>query len=282
VELSVYLIVMAGPGLGQILPLRERDVVIGRGDDCDLQLMDGGVSRQHARVRWIRQAMAYVVEDMGSSNGTRVNGEKIEGSRPLERGDKLQFGPDSVVRVSYGDEPETQYASRMSRVALRDGLTGIFNRRYFDDRLAAEVAFARRHKCPLALLFIDIDHFKNVNDSHDHLCGDAVLRQFAQLIGGMIRAEDVLARYGGEEFAVICRETSETNAMVVAVRIMEAIRAHRFTHNDIKLSLTASVGVAAMEGPGIQDGGQLVAAADRAMLAAKQGGRDRIVKASRV
>ena len=93
----------------------------------------------------------------------------------------------------------------MYESALRDGLTKVFNKKYFIDRLESEFTFSIRHASPLSLVLFDIDHFKKVNDTHGHLAGDYVLAEISTLLTGALRAEDVFARYGGEEFAVICR-----------------------------------------------------------------------------
>jgi two-component system cell cycle response regulator len=157
---------------------------------------------------------------LGSRNGTRINGVGItDAPHRLERGDIIELGLQTVLRVSFADEAETRYARQMYDAVLRDGLTGVYNRRYFESRLRTEIAFARRHETNLALVMIDIDHFKLINDTHGHPVGDAVLCWLVDLVELGIRTEDVFARYGGEEFAILCRETGEEQAAIVAERV---------------------------------------------------------------
>lgn len=275
---KVYLIALAGANVGQVHAL-DRDVtLIGRDDEANIQILDGGISRRHAVIIWDRSARQYAIRDMGSRNGTIVNDVRIDGSHELSRGDKIQLGVKTVLRVSFGDESETRYAQRMYQAVLRDALTGIFNRRYLFQRLVSELAFSLRHKTPLALCFLDIDHFKAVNDTYDHQCGDAVLRQTAQLIEHTIRAEDVLARYGGEEFAIIGRESTEYQASIMADRVRRTIEDHNFTFGELELGVTISIGVAALDNNDLTSKERLIAAADEAVLKAKELGRNRVVR----
>src|SRR5712692_8723958 len=133
-----------------------------------------------------------------------------------------------------------------AELAVRDSLTGLFNRREFDSRLADEVQRAARYQRPLSLLMIDIDHFKLYNDQHGHPQGDALLRELSLLFLGCVRSTDFVARYGGEEFAVILPETNPTSALAVANSILERVCAHPFPDRQSQPggSLTVSIGVA--------------------------------------
>lgn len=276
---DVFLVVMAGTSVGGVLPLKKAANLVGRDDDADVQVVDGGISRRHALISWDPHAGAFQCNDLGSRNGTSVNGRDVTAPRYLRRGDKIELGIHTILRVSFADEPETRYAQEMNQRVLRDGLTGIFNRRYFDERLASEVAFSARHGAPLSLLLADIDHFKQVNDEHDHQTGDAVLQQFAHQVERLIRTEDVLARYGGEEFTVICRDTDEEHAALLADRIREKVARKAFTFRELKLAVTVSIGVATTSET-IKDMASLVEAADSALYKAKSGGRNQVVRYS--
>ena len=277
---EVFLIALAGASVGQVFPM-DRDVtMIGRDDEADIQILDGGISRRHAMMARDPATRSVSIRDMGSSNGTLVNDVRIEGTHELQRGDKIQLGVNTVLRLSFGDDVETRYAQRMYQAVLRDALTGVFNRRYLFQRLSSELAFSLRHKTPLALCFLDIDHFKRVNDTYDHQCGDAVLRQTAQLIDRTIRAEDVLARYGGEEFAIIGRESTEEQASFMAERVRRSIEEHNFTFGELELKVTISIGVAALDDNDLTTKEALIAAADGAVLRAKEQGRNRVVRHS--
>lgn len=281
-EVGFFLIALSGQAVGQVHPLKREQLLLGRGDDVDIQILDAGLSRRHAILHCDFEKKRFSVEDLESHNGTTVNGARLQGMRLLKLGDKLQLGMSTVLRFSSDSEPETQYALSMYSAVLKDTLTGAYNRRYLDERLASELSFAARHSWGLSLLFVDIDHFKKVNDTHDHLCGDAVLRQFARRVSEIIRAEDELCRYGGEEFAIICKKTREEDAAVLAERIRMQTAEAPFVFHGIHLHVTVSIGVACYDPDAAipLTPRELVAAADGAMLRAKAGGRNRTVLSS--
>ena len=163
-------------------------------------------------------------------------------------------------------------------VGLRDALTGINNRRFFDQRLSEEVSRAQRSGSPLSCLFIDLDHFKRVNDQHGHQAGDAVLKQVSKLLSDRLRQTDVLARYGGEEFIILLADTVQEDATLIAEQIRDRVAKALFAIPPGKsLHVTLSIGVATMAVPGsIKDGRQLIALADQAVYAAKLSGRNRV------
>jgi two-component system cell cycle response regulator len=160
---------------------------------------------------------------------------------------------------------------------MHDPLTGVYNRRYLDDHLAAEFAFAARHGTELALLLIDADYFKRVNDTWGHAAGDAALRALAGHLQHSVRSEDMIARFGGEEFAVLARETSANGAMAVAERIRKSVeRTPVQLEAGNTVSLTVSVGVVHMGGSRAYPSAHaLLEAADEALYRAKEGGRNR-------
>jgi diguanylate cyclase (GGDEF)-like protein len=153
-------------------------------------------------------------------------------------------------------------------------LTGIANRRHWDWRLAEEIARAQRYRYPVAVLMVDIDHFKRVNDTHGHQVGDEVLRQVAERLRSTLRRTDFLARYGGEEFGIIAPQTALEAAKVLAERLRRAIAREPIqVNNELSIPLTISVGVAVFPEHG-QNESDLVAAADAALYRAKQDGRN--------
>jgi two-component system cell cycle response regulator len=166
---------------------------------------------------------------------------------------------------------------KLAEMSVRDELTGLFNRRYFQEALEREISGSERYGHGLALCMIDLDHFKIVNDTHGHLCGDRVLKTFGQLLDDSIRKYDVGCRYGGEEFTVILPDTSLEKAVSLCERFRERIKAFQFACEDIDLRITTSVGVAACSPCGDITGEQLVALADKALYRAKSEGRDRVV-----
>ena len=153
---------------------------------------------------------------------------------------------------------------KLAEMSVRDELTGMFNRRYFREALEREISGAQRYGHGLALCMIDLDHFKRVNDTHGHLCGDRVLQEFGKLLNDSIRKYDVGCRYGGEEFAVILPDTSLDKASALCKRFRERVKEYEFTYEELTLHITASVGVTARPADGIITGRQLVDLADKA------------------
>jgi diguanylate cyclase (GGDEF)-like protein len=268
---SAYLVVIAGPSFGEMYKLRGDRTVLGRGDKTDVRIVDDGISREHAAVQ--REGGKIVLVDLGSTNGTYCNGARVP-RRELADGDKISIGAATILKFTYQDHLDEHYQKQLFESALRDGLTNTFNRRYFLDRLHGELRFAVRHSKPLALLFVDIDHFKKLNDSYGHQAGDQVLAAVARVMMTTIRAEDVLARYGGEEFAVICREISREGAETLAKRLVAAVAARPFEFGGQQISVTVSVGAAVDFGR--SETQALIAAADAAMYEAKRSGRNRV------
>jgi diguanylate cyclase (GGDEF)-like protein len=268
-----YLIVLSGLNVGEMFHIGERDLVIGRGQGSEIQVIDDGVSRRHALVRVLDGEVW--IEDGASRNGTFVNGERVE-RRRLVDGDKVQIGAATVLKFTYSDDLDETFQRRMYESALRDPLTRAFNKRYFLDRLESEFRFAVRHGVPLCLVLIDIDHFKVVNDEHGHVVGDQALAAFARRIQDVIRNEDVFARYGGEEFAILCRQTTLEKGAAFAERLRRTVEALEIPQADGALTITASFGVAGLPEAEVPDALSLIAAADQALYAAKNAGRNRV------
>lgn len=175
--------------------------------------------------------------------------------------------------------------AELERMALRDGLTGLYNHRYFQEALEAELARARRHGHSLSLVFIDVDHFKQYNDRNGHPAGDRLLHRLAGVLTGgrdsglppVGRASDVTARYGGEEFVVILPETGLDGALVKAERLRDSVAEHPFEHGAAQPAgaVTISVGVACFPHHA-ENKAELIAAADQQLYRAKRAGRNRV------
>ena len=270
---AACLVVLSGSNVGEMYRLEKDQVVIGRGDKVDLRLVDDGISREHVRIS--KDEGRIVLEDLGSTNGTYCNGQRVE-RHPLTEGDKILIGSTTILKFSYQDRLDEMFQRQMSESALRDGLTRAFNKRYFNDRIDSEFQYAVRHSAPLSLIFLDIDHFKKINDQHGHQAGDHVLAQLSTLVMSMLGEEETFARYGGEEFAIVARGVELDAAAALSERLRAAVEAHPFTFETTTLAVTISVGVARAPGAGLTSSGDLVARADEAMYAAKRGGRNRV------
>lgn len=165
----------------------------------------------------------------------------------------------------------------LDNLANLDGLTGVFNHRYFQNALDQEISRATRNESSLALILVDIDHFKSFNDRHGHQTGDLILTEFAATLRANLRNYDTLARYGGEEFVVILPETTREDAMLVAEKLRQAVVERKFTDTRQNYTVTASFGIAACN-PAIEDDftkSNFVGCADEALYDAKNKGRNR-------
>jgi len=165
---------------------------------------------------------------------------------------------------------------RLAESNNRDGLTGVFNRRYLEESLDYEFTRARRYGHPLSVLLLDLDHFKRINDTHGHLAGDEVLRQAARRIASAVRNVDVVGRYGGEEFLVILPETDCDGAHVVAERIRTLIATQPVVYGETAIDISTSIGLATLEAH-MAAYTDLVERADTALYQAKRNGRNQVV-----
>ncbi|HEX8342652.1 MAG TPA: diguanylate cyclase [Tepidisphaeraceae bacterium] len=203
-------------------------------------------------------------------------------ANPDDRVRGLMYGAsDYLTKPFYADELRARVRVALrykalleleSRRAFRDGLTGLWNRAYLDHRLAADSAASARHGWPLSCVMIDIDHFKNINDTYGHSFGDDTLRAVADRINLASRCDDVPCRYGGEEFVVLCPGVGAADAARLAERIRTSVSGTPLLAD---VRVTCSLGVA----DGSPDEG-LLAAADRALYRAKHAGRDRVCVAA--
>ncbi len=165
--------------------------------------------------------------------------------------------------------------AEVEKLSVRDGLTGILNRRALDIRMRDEFARFRRYGSPLSLAMLDVDHFKRVNDTHGHLGGDEVLRRVSALVAAEIRDVDILGRYGGEELAMVLPAVDARGAAVVSERVRRVIEATPIAFMDATITVTVSIGVTEAR-PATTDVNGLIAEADEALYACKRGGRNRV------
>ena len=266
------LLFLTGSRLGAVVVLEGRPLVIGRDPACDIVTPDETVS--HRQARFLPAGSGGVIlEDLGSRNGTAVNGERIT-RRTLADGDRIMLGR-TVIKFALQSQLEEECQQRLYELSTRDGLTNLFNRRYFDERLQAELAFARRHGSLLGLLLLDLDHFKRLNDTHGHIAGDRVLMEVARAIGMQVRGEDMVARYGGEEIVVLVRDIPRAGVAVLAERLRAAVASLRIRHDGKDLTVTASVGAVAVRPARTTTASDLTAGADRLLYEAKSQGRNR-------
>jgi len=263
-----------GPGMGARYLLNDQPVVIGRGDDCDIRLNDHSVSRRHARIELT--ANGFQASDLQSTNGTFIN-DQPAADNGLRDGDNLRVGS-SIFRFLSGGNVEAEYHEEIYRLAISDALTEVHNHRYLMEFLEREVSRSVRHHRPLALVLIDIDYFKTINDERGHLAGDYALRELAGIVKASVRKEELFARYGGEEFALVLPETGLNDARDAAERLRAAVEAHPFCHDNEPFKLTISLGGAVTTGDDESlTPTDLIREADAKLYQSKREGRNRVV-----
>lgn len=265
---------LSPPHAGATHAIDPGELVIGRSPEVSLPVQDAGLSRRHARL--YRVGSTYFVEDLGSTNGTVVNGERVTTPVALADGTRVMIGKHTILRFAVQDRLELEAAQRMYEQSVRDGLTGLYNRRYLEDRLAAEYAFAKRHRSPLCVMMVDADHFKRINDSRGHQAGDAVLKTLGSMLRAATRREDIAARYGGEEFVLVARAVDLQGGVALAERIRAAIETRVIAFEGQRVPVTVSIGVAASDVGDHESPADLLAAADAALYRAKAEGRNRV------
>jgi two-component system cell cycle response regulator len=238
-------------------------------------------SREHARIEssWNPETriLRYRLIDLDSTNHTYLNSKRIERAE-LHDGDKIQIG-DTVLKFVLLDDVDARFHEEVRNRISYDQLTGLLTRESFFLALGTELKRCQRYGLPLALLMMDLDRFKLVNDTHGHLMGSHVLAEVGKLIRESLRARDVSGRYGGEEFNTYLSEVDAHKAFVAAERVRLVIASHPFSLDGNTIRVTISIGVARYPEHG-SDIKTLVARADRALYDAKESGRNRVVLAA--
>jgi two-component system cell cycle response regulator len=273
-DLRATLTVLKGPEVGTVYPIEEGVSLIGRSVDAEVQVTADGVSRRHALIE--ASGGKYVLSDLGSTNGTICRGTLLDEPMVLSDGDRINLGGRVILRFAREGALEEALREHVYTLATRDALTRAYNRRYFHERLSSEWAWAVRHANTCALLMLDVDHFKAINDTYGHPAGDIVLRGIVEVLVQALRREDLIARVGGEEFAVLCRATDLRSAAGLAERLRRQVETTTFKHKDDSIRATISVGIGASTEPGVNAPSVLIERADENLYRAKQGGRNRV------
>ncbi|MCP4155675.1 MAG: GGDEF domain-containing protein [bacterium] len=256
-------------------------IIIGRDTGCAIRLKDEKISKNHCRIDIVRDLDVehVMIKDLGSTNGTYINGEIVQ-QAILKSGDKITIG-DTVLRLGYHDELEEEYHARLFNFAATDGLTGLYNRRYILNELDNQGKIARRNKRIFCIVIIDIDDFKNINDTYGHLAGDEYLKKFSFVLSQSLREQDICGRIGGEEFLIVLPETATEGAVKLANRIRERIVKTRINHRGNLISTTLSAGISQFGTHGDKRS-TLFRHADIALQKAKDTGKNKVLTAYQI
>jgi diguanylate cyclase (GGDEF)-like protein len=247
------------------------NALLGRDPDAALVVSDPGVSWHHALIE--DRGDHYAIVDLDSTNGTYVNGVQSR-ETVLRPGDKLRLGK-TVVRFEMQDEADAAYTEAIAQLVNIDDLTGLYQRRRFDDELETLVDAARVGSRNVGLLAMDLDGVKAINDRHGHLFGAYTISEAGKLIGAEIHPPCIACRFGGDEYIAALPDHDADATLSVAKRIHARIAEHPFVHEGVVLRPGISIGVATFP----KDAGNAVdlfKAADAALYKAKRGGKNRI------
>lgn len=267
------LIVVRGTPQGKKFILKGNNFIIGRDKTADISLNDPNMSRHHARITIA--GGKYILEDMGSRNGTLVNDEKLSDVHPLENEDMIRMGT-SVLKFLAPGKLETHYYHQMKHHETMDNLTEIYSRNFISETLESEVKRAKGVHSDLSIVLFDVDNFKKINDTNGHPGGDFVLKEIANLSKNSgIGTHDYVGRYGGEEFLIILTSAALDKAKEFAERLRISIEQHKFDYNGVTIPVTVSLGVASL-GKQYPSTLELYRAADQALYASKNAGKNRV------
>ncbi|HYG76849.1 MAG TPA: GGDEF domain-containing protein [Planctomycetota bacterium] len=273
-ERGGYLIRIYPVELGEgILTLPEKKFVIGREKECELMVEDQDVSRRHASIEFTPRG--YIITDLNSTNGTFINDDKVNRA-VLKTGDLIRLGK-TIFKFLRGDGVEKQYHETVYSIMITDGLTGVSNKRFLMEALDRELSRSQRHKRPLSLAILDLDHFKSINDKYGHLGGDMELREIARRIKAAIRRDEVFARYGGEEFVIVLPESTLEQARQFSERVRELVGSEGVRADGITIPVTVSIGIGHTDGGESISREEMLGRADKKLYEAKNSGRNRVM-----
>jgi len=266
------LVVLCGPeadlGLHVVL---NRPVTIGRDPSAELCLHAEGVSRRHCHIH--EEAGSWFIEDLRSTNGTLVNGAPVQ-RRLLVAGDRIHLGH-CVLKFTGADERAGACHARMDALAGSDDLTGLPSKRRFDAAFARALSDAAATARPLALLALDLDGLKQINDRHGHAFGAFAIAQVGALLGEVVGQAGVACRFGGDEFLAFVRGKDRPDGCLVAEQVRRELASRTLEKDGVVLHPTLSIGVSSFPADG-QTTESLFVRADEALYRAKRGGRDQV------
>ncbi|MDB4964829.1 MAG: diguanylate cyclase [Myxococcales bacterium] len=252
----------------------DRPVSIGRDPKTELPLQDEGISRRHCRVFFDKDKGSFFIEDLGSTNGTLLNGKKLTAAKRLEAGDRIYLGA-CVVKFTFSDALEVGYHAQMDVLVGTDDLTGLIAKRRFDAAYVRAVEEARRMKGPIAVMMLDLDGLKLINDTHGHPVGAYTIAEAGKLLGRVVSEHGAACRFGGDEFAAFLPGLGKRAGTQIAETIRALMAAHRFEKDGVVVRPTISIGVSAYPEDG-DSADVLLRRADEALYRAKKTGRDRV------
>jgi diguanylate cyclase (GGDEF)-like protein len=266
-----YRVITAGNGVEALEKLQKEEVQIAL-SDIMMPKMDGFELIKSIRSDSVLKGIYLILITARIQEGDRVRGLDLGADDYITK--PFSFS-ELLARVRVGSRV-VQYQQNLEHQTQVDPLTGLFNRRGFEKKIAEEFERSKRYNHPLSVLLLDIDNFKIINDTYGHHGGDTALVKISEILREKTRSSDFPARYGGEEFVLILPETDQESAIQVASKVHEEIRSQPFGSTTSSFALTVSIGLTSTSTKPYDDWRQMLDDADQAMYVAKNSGKDRV------
>ncbi|MBI2426187.1 MAG: diguanylate cyclase [Candidatus Hydrogenedentes bacterium] len=267
------LVVLAGWEIGKEIKVTQTPMIVGRAAQAEICINAPSISRNHAKIEWVEagaEGAHFQITDLASSNGTRVNNVRVT-TKELQNGDKIHMG-DVLFKFVLQDAVEAQFHQDVHRLIHYDQLTGLLTREAFRQRLDALLRITPKEQ-RMTLAMTDLDGLKRVNDRHGHLMGSRIIREMGGVVRECMREQDVAGIYGGDECMLLFPATALDGGRAQSEILRQRIQEHIFSEEHADVRVTISIGLA--EWPTHGDAAvPLLAAADRALYAAKAAGRN--------
>ena len=263
---------LSGNQVGRRIMLADDRITLGRAPESTILLRDSLVSRLHLAVDFNPEGGGYLIRDLGSSNGTFLNGIRITEAALKDR-DKILIG-NTILRFGWSDVFDLQYQTEIDNLLNIDELTGLIVKRRFDEELNRYIAVSRAQGAELAMIMIDMDGVKQINDTHGHSFGAYSIAQTGKLIKAATEHRGLASRFGGDEFMVFIPNVNIEAAQQIAEMIRQQVEAHHFELEGIPLHPTVSIGVSGLKSDDTM--ASLFKRADDALYQSKRTGRNKV------
>lgn len=266
------LTILSGDQVGRRIMLADDRITMGRSAEATIMLRDSLVSRLHLAIAFDPAVSRYLLQDLNSSNGTFLNGSRIT-EATLNESDKVLAG-NTIFRFGWSDIFDLQYQKEIDNLLNIDELTGLIVKRRFDEELNRFIAVSLAQRTDLAMIMIDIDGMKKINDTHGHAFGAYTISQTGKLIKAATDQRGLASRFGGDEFMVFLPNCALASAVQLAEALRLQVETHAYELDGIPLTPTISVGVSALKENDTMT--SLFKRADEALYMSKRAGRNRV------
>lgn len=263
---------MTGDHIGRRIMLADDRITLGRSHDATIFLGDAHVSRIHLSIEFDPDLRAYRIKDLGSSNGTRLNGKRIS-EAILKESDKIIIGQ-TMLRFGWADELDLEYQAEIDQLMNIDELTGLLVKRRFDEEMNRSIAVAKKQGDDLAMIMIDIDGLKQINDKYGHAFGAYTIAQTGKLIKATIGKKGLACRFGGDEFMAFLPNLHAEGARRLAEEIRKRVEIYPYKKDSVFLSPTVSLGVSVLKAD--DNMSSIFKRADKALYSSKNAGRNMV------